>query len=185
MRCPERLCPSPYYRSDDREMYTELYWIKGPWPGRLAISARPRGGDWLQDELKRWRSAGLDIVVSLLTPDEEEALDLQSEEQFCRHSGLDFRSFPIVDRSVPSPEVKGLPLIEQLDHELTQGKNIVIHCRQGIGRSGMIAAGILVARGIQAEVAMQRVGEARGVEVPETIRQRIWVVSVPTMLIPK
>jgi protein-tyrosine phosphatase len=124
-------------------------------------------------------------VVSLLTPDEEEALDLQGEEQFCRDSGLDFRSFPIVDRGVPSPEVKGLPLIEQLDHDLTQGKNIVIHCRQGIGRSGMIAASILVARGIKAEVAMQRVGEARGVEVPETIGQRTWVVGVPNMLISK
>jgi len=61
-------------------MYTELYWIEGPWPGRLAISARPRGGDWLEDEVKSWRRAGLDIIVSLLTPDEEEALDLQREK---------------------------------------------------------------------------------------------------------
>jgi len=164
-------------------MYTELYWIEGPWAGRLAISARPRGGDWLEDELKRWRRAGLDIVVSLLTPDEEEALDLQGEEQLCLDNGLDFRSFPIVDRGVPSPEAKGSTLIEQLDHDLTQGKNIVIHCRQGIGRSGMMAAGILVARGIKAEVALQRVGEARGVEVPETIGQRIWVVGIPNVLI--
>jgi protein-tyrosine phosphatase len=163
-------------------MLTDLYWIEGPWPGRLAISARPRGGDWLEDEVESWRRAGLDVVVSLLTPDEEEALDLQREKQFCRDSGLDFRPFPIVDRSVPAPEVNGLPLIEQLDSELTQGKNILIHCRQGIGRSGMIAAGVLVAGGIRPEVAMKRVSDARGVEVPETLRQRIWITSI---LIPK
>jgi hypothetical protein len=28
-----------------------LYWIEGPWTGRLAISARPRGWDWLQDDV--------------------------------------------------------------------------------------------------------------------------------------
>jgi protein tyrosine phosphatase (PTP) superfamily phosphohydrolase (DUF442 family) len=158
-------------------MYTELYWIEGPWPGRLAISARPRGGDWLEDEVKSWRRAGLDIIVSLLTPDEEEALDLQREEQFCRDNGLDFRSFPIVDRSVPASEVKAMRLIEQLDTDLTQGKNIVVPCRQGIERSGLIAASLLAARGIGSEDAMKRVSDARGVEVPETPRQRDWIAS--------
>jgi len=158
-------------------MYTELYWIEGPWPGRLAISARPRGGDWLEDEVKSWRRAGLDIIVSLLTPDEEEALDLQREKQFCRDSGIDLRSFPIVDRSVPASEVKAMRLIGQLDTDLTQGKNIVVHCRQGIGRSGLIAASLLAARGIGSEDAMKRVSDARGVEVPETPRQRDWIAS--------
>jgi protein-tyrosine phosphatase len=158
-------------------MYTELYWIEGPWPGRLAISARPRGGDWLEDEVKRWRRAGLDIIVSLLTPDEEEALDLQHEKQCCRDSGLDFRSFPIVDRSVPASEVKAMRLIEQLGADLIQGRNIAVHCRQGIGRSGLIAASLLVARGIGSEDAMKRVSDARGVEVPETPRQRDWITS--------
>ncbi len=51
-------------------MRTDLYWIDGPWNGRLAIAARPRGGDWLDDEVGSWRQAGLDMMVSLLTPDE-------------------------------------------------------------------------------------------------------------------
>ena len=36
-------------------MHTELYWIPGPWLGRLAIMPRPRGGDWLEDEIRSWR----------------------------------------------------------------------------------------------------------------------------------
>ena len=33
-------------------MGTKLYWVDGPWLGKLALAARPRGGDWLCDELK-------------------------------------------------------------------------------------------------------------------------------------
>ena len=54
-------------------MLTELYWIDGPWPGKLAISARARGGDWLEDEMRGWRRNGIDTVVSLLTPAEKRA----------------------------------------------------------------------------------------------------------------
>jgi hypothetical protein len=100
-------------------MFTELHWIDGPWPGRLAISARPRGGDWLEDELMSWRAAGVTKVVSLLTPDEEEALGLEREKEASLDAGLSFVSFPIVDRSVPSSDEKATRLIEELDSDLT------------------------------------------------------------------
>src|SRR5436309_9794359 len=35
-----------------------LYWINDPWPGKLALAARPRGGDWLPDEVADWKRAG-------------------------------------------------------------------------------------------------------------------------------
>lgn len=40
-------------------METEIYWVPGPWPGRLGIIPRPRGGDWLGDEVRSWRASGL------------------------------------------------------------------------------------------------------------------------------
>ena len=52
-------------------MSTELRWVEGPWKGKLAIAARPRGGDWLGDEIEAWRRLGIATVVSLLTPEEE------------------------------------------------------------------------------------------------------------------
>ena len=52
-------------------MKAELSIVDGPWPGRLAIVPRPRGGDWLEDEVRAWREAGVDIVVSALEADEE------------------------------------------------------------------------------------------------------------------
>jgi hypothetical protein len=76
-----------------------LFWIPGPWRGRLAIAARPRGGDWL-DETKSWRQAGLDVVVSLLETEEADQLGLALEGELAISSGLRFISFPIPDRGV-------------------------------------------------------------------------------------
>src|ERR1700730_13557547 len=83
-------------------MFTELHWLDGPWPGKLALSARPRGGDWLDEELASWRKSGVDEVVSLLTPEEVESLELQNEAAHAWDAGMQFRSFPIIDRWVPA-----------------------------------------------------------------------------------
>jgi len=47
-------------------MRPQVYWINLPMAGRLAIMARPRAGDWLDDEISGWRVQGIDTVVSLL-----------------------------------------------------------------------------------------------------------------------
>ena len=156
-------------------MYTELHWMDGPWPGKLAISARPRGGDWLDEGLASWRKSGVDEVVSLLTPDEVESLELQNEAAHSWDAGMQFRSFPIIDRWVPASKRDALRLIEDLDRDLTAGKDISIHCRQGIGRPGLIAASLLAARGLPPSSALERISLARGVTVPETTEQRAWV----------
>ena len=116
----------------------ELYWIEGPWPGKLAILPRPRGGDWLEDEVQGWRAAGVDVVVSLLTSDEVADFDLAQESSLCEAHGIDFRPFPIVDRSVPASRKAALNFVEKLAKPLAEGKSVAIHCRQGIGRSALI-----------------------------------------------
>jgi len=60
-------------------MNPDLFWIPGPWRGRLAMATRPRGGDWLEDEAAGWRRAGLDVVVSLLENEEASQLQLFHE----------------------------------------------------------------------------------------------------------
>ncbi|WP_298333534.1 hypothetical protein [Asticcacaulis sp.] len=44
-----------------------MFWIEAPslLPGRLGIAARPRAGDWLEDEINGWRSASVDMVVTV------------------------------------------------------------------------------------------------------------------------
>jgi len=62
---------------------------------------------------------------------------------------------------------------------LNDGKNVAVHCRQGIGRSGLIAAGILAASGVSPEDSIQAVSAARGIAVPETSGQVLWLRRLP------
>lgn len=158
-------------------MKTNLYWINGSWPGRLAISSRPRGGDWLDDEVRAWRQAGLDMIVSLLTQDEVVALNLEQEAQLCRKHGMQFLTFPIIDRSVPASRHAALDFVRELENTLTAGKSLLIHCRQGIGRSALVAACLLISSGMETESAFQKISAVRGVAVPETPEQRRWVAN--------
>ena len=158
-------------------MATEVFPVEGPWPGTLAISARPRGGDWLEDEMKTWRTAGFDEIVSLLTAEEVEEMDLQHEPRLSRSNDMRFVSFPIADRGVPESRSATLQLVEQLSAELDRGKSINIHCRQGIGRSALIAVSLLMLKGMRPEDAIRRVSQARHTPVPETKSQQDWIDS--------
>lgn len=161
-------------------MTPDIFWIRGQWPGRLAVSARPRGGDWLGDELREWRNAGIDVLVSLLTAEEEHDLDLNDERGMAKQHGLRFVSLPILDRSVPASVQDVVALVEDLRHALEAGQNVAIHCRQGLGRSPLIAAATLVSAGVDPKAAFEAVGAARGVSVPETREQQYWLEKTLT-----
>jgi predicted protein tyrosine phosphatase len=163
-------------------MEAELFWIQGPWRGRLAIMPRPRGGDWLEEEIASWRRNGVDIVLSLLTPDETEELDLRDESRLAQASGIQFRSLPIPDRSVPSSRKAFLDLATDLSVLLADGKNVVVHCRQGIGRAALIAIYLLILSGLDLRTASDRVAKARHCPVPETAEQSRWLESLPSPL---
>jgi len=163
-------------------MKADLFWISGPWRGRLAIATRPRGGDWLDDEASAWRHADVDVIVSLLEKEEAGQLDLLGERQAAEDHALRFISFPIPDRGVPASLQEAVSLIGRITAQLTAGKNVAVHCRQGIGRSGLIAAGALIAAGTTPDEAMQIVSSARGTAIPETAEQRRWTERLPSGL---
>lgn len=156
-------------------MHTKLHWIPLEPPGRLAIMPRPRGADWLEDEVRHWRDEGIDVLISLLTADEVAELDLQREEKLCHASGIQYRSYPIPDRSVPSSHDAIRKFLASIGQCLNAGMNVLVHCRQGIGRAGLIAVALLVQRGIEPTIALERVSLARGCPVPETPEQARWI----------
>ena len=124
----------------------------------------------------------MDTVVSLLTADEERELELVGEAQEAKAQGMSFVSLPILDRQVPSSETELTATLELLDAQLSQGKNAVIHCRQGIGRSGLVAACLLVTKGLSPQEAVKRVSAARDTRVPETPEQRSWIDHYAALL---
>ncbi len=156
-------------------MSTPLYWLGERWPGRLAVSPRPRGGDWLEDEIADWKRSGVNFVLSLLEKAEERDLNLSKEAETVRAKGLEFLSLPIPDRQPPGSEVKLAQALDHVTQALKSGKNVLVHCRQGVGRSGLVAVCLLMKNGMSPGASLEKVTAARGVEVPETKEQREWI----------
>jgi protein-tyrosine phosphatase len=148
----------------------------------MAISPRPRGGEWLDDEMKGWRRAGVNVVVSLLEPAEAEDLGLDEERKYCEANGMEFYALPIIDRSVPGSSAEAARLLAELEEALHRGRNVAIHCRQGVGRAGLIASTLLVETGVNPSDAVLRVSAARHTSVPETAEQRAWIDSFAATL---
>ena len=159
-------------------MSTELFWINKFHDGNLAIMAAPRPTDNLEDTILGWRSEGIDVVVSLLEPSEAPGL-FEAEGQLCQEFGIEFLSFPIRDKTVPSDLEAFSEIARHLAKAVSTGQGVAIHCRAGIGRSTTLAACVLTTLGVDAEVALDMIAEARGVEVPETEAQRQWVLGFP------
>ena len=156
-------------------MRTDLYWIDGPWAGKLAISPRPRGGDWLADEVQAWQRAGVQTVVSLLTADEAAELGLNEEAAEAAARGIEFVSFPVTDRGVPSSSHEYRRLLFALAKQLADGRTVVVHCRQGIGRAALIAIGLYLHPASEQEAAIAR---SNGPQPPGAgHRQRRWIES--------
>jgi protein-tyrosine phosphatase len=154
---------------------SDIYWIEHGGVLRLSIAARPRAGDWLEDEVDHWRREGVEVVVSLLEPAEVDELDLAAEQAFCEAYGIEFISFPISDRRVPNDREAALRLCR---HLLSDGKAVLIHCRAGIGRSSLMAATTLRLAGMAADQAFDMISNARGLTVPDTEIQRTWVETI-------
>ncbi|MBI3513299.1 MAG: dual specificity protein phosphatase family protein [Proteobacteria bacterium] len=139
--------------------------------------ARPRAGDWLDDEIAGWRAEGVDTVICLLEREEIAELGLHSEAELCQRHGIAFVAYPIPDRGVPASLRDATALAHAAYAMVREGKAVAVHCRAGIGRSSVIAACVLVCAGIPPDSAFAAIAQARGVSVPDTQDERDWVTT--------
>lgn len=165
-------------RMEARQLIPEIFTVARAGPGQLSTMARPRGGDWLEDEMLGLASLGATALVSALRPDEELELDLTSEGAAAEAAGLEFIAFPIEDRGLPTAPDAYIELVQGLRGKLSAGQNLVVHCRMGLGRASLIAAGVLVAEGMPSYAAWDAIAEARGHAVPDTPEQRTWLANL-------
>ena len=61
--------------------------INGVTPHRIGSVERPRGGEWLSDELAALSGEGYDVLVSMLTSQETHELGLSKESEECSAGG--------------------------------------------------------------------------------------------------
>jgi protein-tyrosine phosphatase len=88
--------------------------------------------------------------------------------------GLESMHLPITDGGVPTDPDAFRALVMAVLSHAHAGKNVVIHCRAGLGRTGLLAAACLVAVGIQPENAIGIVRTTRRHTI-ETLQQEAYV----------
>lgn len=141
--------------------------------GRLGITLCPGkvdpssvGGPWVRDlsaditVIQKW---GASSVLTLIEPHEFDLLKVQGLPDAVRQAGMVWLHAPIPDVSIPGRPFKtvwrtmGPRLVEQL----YEGRSVVVHCRGGLGRAGMVAAKLLTMMGEDASTAIGRVRSVR------------------------
>lgn len=154
------------------------FWIETASPLKLAIVPRPRGGDWLQDDIRLLRNDGIDILVSLLEATESRELTLEHESAACAAAGISFVNFPIPDRQVPPSRLGFVTFAQMLHRRAREGQSIGVHCRACIGRSSVLLATVLRLEGLSAKEAFDLISRSRGLTVPDTAEQAKWVAAL-------
>lgn len=144
-------------------------------PGRIGICRLPgRSGDIDGDvaAIRAWAPA---VVVSMTEAAEMVRFGAAGLPALLARDGIGWRHFPIIDFGAPEGEVFPIwsALTAELHAALDAGGGVLLHCRAGLGRSGMVALRLLVERGEDAGAALDRIRAARPGAV-ETGAQAEW-----------
>ncbi len=169
-------------------------------PGRLGLTLAPgkrvvgtiTPWSWerdLETDLGDLRKRfGTDVLVSLLRPYEYELLGIRELGDRAQRHGMEFRSFGIDDMCVPRPSEQPAfqRLIADLHDTLAAGRNVTVHCRGGLGRSGLVAACVLVHGGDSPDSAVARVRRHRpgAIQTREQLRYVRDFCDVRTLGVP-
>ncbi|MBC6441218.1 MAG: cyclin-dependent kinase inhibitor 3 family protein [Rhodospirillales bacterium] len=141
--------------------------LTGAWHRDLAIDL---------DAISDW---GASAVVTLVEQHELVTLRVESLGAEVARQGMTWFHLPIVDGSVPDErfEAEWRSSGSTLHAMLHNGKDIVVHCRGGLGRAGMIGARLLIELGTVPETAIRQVREARRNAI-ETMEQEEYLLSM-------
>ena len=145
-------------------------------PGKKQRGAQT--GDWYRDltlDLEVIQAWGATVIVNLIEDHEMVALNVQDTVQHVP-AGIEYMRLPISDFGVPSSAWH-----EQWDSQsplllerLRRGESILLLCKGGLGRTGMVAARILVELGRSPDDAIKAVRQARAGTI-ETSEQKAYV----------
>lgn len=154
-----------------------------PAQGRIGITFCPgkqdsaaATGAWARDlatDLDAIAAWGARLVLTLVEPAELVALKVPDLGAEVRARGMDWRHLPIADYSVPTAEFETDWHTHGRDIRaaLRSGADVVVHCKGGLGRAGMIAARLLVELGMAPDAAISEVRRARrgAIETPSQL----------------
>lgn len=112
-----------------------------PCPGTKNIS--------LADSLTQLIEAGGSLMITALEQSDLPVGEFDALAALCREKNLDWIHLPIVDDEIPTDhfEAQWPKTNEIIQATLNSGRSVIVHCKGGSGRTGIIAARILLRRG--------------------------------------
>lgn len=146
--------------------------LEVPAGGVLILSANPAKFGAVDQALSLYRAEGARLVISLLPHHELRSLGLQSVQDRCAQAGLEWAHCPIDDFAPPGPlfEQHWDGIASRVHSMLDHGEGVALHCHAGLGRTGTVAARILIERGLCASDAIELVRQKRPCSI-ETAKQ--------------
>ena len=152
-------------------------------PGKKQYKAMT--GDWNRDlgiDLDAIDAFGTSALVTLIEQHEIEDLDVVGIGHETSRRNMDWLHMPIRDVSIPGQEFEEAWQLQGrgLRSRLRAGFNIVVHCKGGLGRAGMIAARLLVELGTNPAEAIKEVRNVRPGAI-ETSEQESYVRSLQSV----
>lgn len=150
--------------------------------GILALSPVPgAGGDYSGDleHIAGWRPA---IVISLTTVAELAVVGAAGLGQDVQDRGARYVHLPIADFGVPDALTRAAwpDVGARARRALGGGGRVLIHCRGGCGRSGMIALRLMIEAGEAPDEALARLRAVRPCAI-ETAAQLDWAMAARRM----
>lgn len=108
------------------------------------------------DEIGQWGANG---ILCLVEPHELVLNKVEALPASVQNAGIWWKHLPIIDMDIPNQAFEDVWAVEgeRIRHALRIGERVAIHCYAGLGRTGMIAARILVEFGVDPEQAIKRV----------------------------
>lgn len=140
------------------------------------------GGAWERDltmDLEVIRDWGASVLISLMEMHEFAFLGVPAfTDIVSQKEGITWLHLPIKDMQIPDAdfESRWQSIAPILKRRLMAGESVVIHCRGGLGRTGLLAARMLVEFGVMPVDAVARVRLARKRSI-ETYRQEYYVLT--------
>lgn len=140
-------------------------------PGRIGMSIGPGKHDeddqviWQRDldmDIKRLRDElGIDRLVCLL--EEPEMAELGNADLLLKaeQAGMRTVHFPVDDHGKPASMQRFKEVVSSVTAAIDAGETVLIHCKGGRGRTGMLAAACLVEQGYTVETAIDTVRQYR------------------------
>lgn len=167
----------------------QIAFVETPGNGRIGMTFCPgkhdpiaKTGPWSRDmhtDIAAIAAWGATALVTLIESHELELLGVSGLGDIALAMGMDWYHLPIRDVSIPSNafEIQWADAGETLRKRLLAGQSIVVHCRGGVGRTGLVATRLLIELGEKPTTALQRVRAARPGAV-ETAEQEEYVLGL-------